>query len=241
MEIEATLTAQADRLVGLDETSQISLVRKQFLVDKFLTHCSRVLASAYRAFQRYGPDSIFFRVTGSPNPELFNKGNPNENFDITISYDVLNTDPETQRAKLQEMVSLVQLDRNGRINMDSLLDAVANSIDPVLADSILQPSEAAYEQTVRQVTDDLAKIFAGIEMPARPNGSSVAVQIIEQYLNQPDIAQRKQSDQMFSDRMDKYAGQYIFQMQQAQNAQIGKIGTMPAGVGSVNTQSISGS
>lgn len=240
MEIEATLTAQADRLVGLDETSQISQVRKQFLVDKFLTHCSRVLASAYRAFQRYGPDSIFFRVTGSPNPDVFNKGDPDENFDITISYDVLNTDPETQRAKLQEMVSLVQLDRNGRINMDSLLDVVANSIDPVLADAVLQPSEAGYEQVVRQVTDDLAKIFAGIEMPARPNGSQIAMQVIQEYLNQPDIAQRKQADQMFSDRIDKYVGQYVFQMQQSQNAQIGKIGTMPAGVGSVNMQNNNG-
>lgn len=240
MEIEQTLSAQADRLVGLDETSQISQVRKQFIVDKFLSHASRVLSMAFRCFQRFGPDSVFFRVTGSPDPQVFTKGNPDENFDLTISYDVLNSDPETQRAKLQEMVSLLQLDRNGRINTDSLLEVIANSIDPVLADAVLQPSDASQEQVVKQVTDDLTKIFSGIEMPARPNGANIAMQVIQEYTSQPDIANRMQSDEMFAERINKYVGQYTFQMQQAQNAEIGKIGTAPSGVGSVNTQNING-
>ena len=36
--------------------------------------------------------------------------------------------------------------------------------------------------------------------------------------------------------MQKYVAQYQFQMQQAQNAQIGRIGTAPAQMGSVQTQ-----
>jgi hypothetical protein len=112
----------------------------------------------------------------------------------------------------------------------------ANSIDPVLADSILQPTEAAQQQVVKDVTDDLAKIFAGIEMPARPNGAQVAMQVIQQYTSQPDIAQRAQQDEVFAARLQKYAGQYTFQMQQMQNAEIGKIGTAPAQMGGMNTQ-----
>jgi hypothetical protein len=236
IEIEKTMEAQADRLCGLDETSQISQVRKQFLVDKFLQHSAEVLQMCYKCFQRFGPDSVFFRVTGSPDPVAFNKGNPDENYDIMISYDVLNSDPETQEKKLNQMVALTQLDRSGRINIDSLLDAAANSIDPVLADRVLQPTEAAQEQVVRQVTDDLAKIFAGIEMPARPNGAQIALTVIQQYASQPDVAQRLQSDEAFAARLEKYAGQYTFQMQQAQNAQIGRVGTEPAQMGDINTQ-----
>jgi len=238
IEIEKTMEAQADRLCGLDETSQISQVRKQFLVDKFLQHSAEVLQMCYKCFQRFGPDSVFFRVTGSPDPVAFNKGNPDENYDIMISYDVLNSDPETQEKKLNQMVALTQLDRSGRINIDSLLDAAANSIDPVLADRVLQPTEAAQEQVVRQVTDDLAKIFAGIEMPARPNGAQIALTVIEQYASQPDVEQRLQSDEAFAARLEKYAGQYTFQMQQAQNAQIGRVGTEPAQMGDINTQGI---
>jgi len=237
VEIEQTLLQQADRLMGLDE-SAMSQLKLQFLVNKFLKHSSEVIKLAYKCFQRFGPDSIFFRVTGSPDPQNFGKGNPNENFDVTISYDVLNTDPETQEKKLAQIQALTQLDRNGRINVDNLLTVIANSVDPVLADQILQPVEAAQDQVIKQVTDDLAKIFAGIEMPARPNGAQIAMNVIEQYTSQPDVQQRLAADQAFAARMQKYAGQYTFQMQQAQNAQIGRIGTEPAQMGGIQTQAL---
>jgi hypothetical protein len=237
-EMEQTMERQADAMVGLDFDDPTSQMRRQFLVDKFLSHTAEVLRLAYRCFQRFGPDSVFFRVTGSPDPQQFNKGNPDENFDIVISYDVLNSDPEAQEKKLNQLVSLTQLDRNGRISIDRLLEVAASSIDPTLADAVLQPAEEAQEQVVKQVTDDLSKIFAGIEMPARPNGAQIALQVIQQYTSQPDVAQRLQTDEAFAARIQKYAGQYSFQIQQAQNAQIGRIGTAPASMGAMQTQGI---
>lgn len=237
IEIEQTLQAQADRLMGLDE-SPISQLKLQFLVNKFLKHSADVIKLAYKCFQRFGPDSVFFRVTGSPDPQLFGKGDPLEDFDVTISYDVLNTDPETQEKKLAQIQALTALDRNGRINVDQLLTVIANSVDPVLADQILQPVEDSMQQVVKQVTDDLSKIFAGIEMPARPNGAQIAMQIIQQYVSQPDVQQRLAQDEMFRARLEKYQGQYTFMMQQAQNAQVGRIGTQPAAMGNVDTQNI---
>jgi hypothetical protein len=239
IEIEQTLEQQADRLVGLDETSSISGIRKQFLVDKFLSHSAEVMAMAFKCFQRFGPDEIFFRVTGNANPMTFTKGSADENFDIMISYDVLNTDPATQEQKLQQVVALTQMDRNGRINMDALLDVAASSIDPVLADNILQPAQQAAEQITGFVTDDLSKIYAGMEMPARPNGGQIAMQIISQYANQPDIAKRLQEDEAFAVRLQKYAGQYQFAQQQQINAtQYGQYGTSAASVGNIQTQNL---
>lgn len=237
IEIEQTLQAQADRLMGLDD-SPISQLKLQFLVNKFLKHSADVIKLAYKCFQRFGPDSVFFRVTGSPDPQLFGKGNPLEDFDVTISYDVLNTDPETQEKKLSQIQALTALDRNGRINVDQLLTVIANSVDPVLADQILQPVEDSMQQVVKQVTDDLSKIFAGIEMPARPNGAQIAMQVIQQYVSQPDVQQRLAQDEMFRGRLEKYQGQYTFMMQQQQNAQVGRIGTQPAAMGEIDTQNI---
>ena len=237
IEVEKTLLDQADRVMGLDEDSQISGVRKQFFVDKFLQHASEVLRMSYRCFQRFGPDSIFFRVTGVPDPMQFSKGDPDENFDIVVSYDVLNTDPDTQENKLSQMVQLMQLDRNGRINVDTLLDVLAGSIDPILADAVLQPTEVAQEKALKDITDDLTKIHAGIEVPARPNAGQVALQLIEQYVQQPDIAQRLQTDQGFAERLTKYQQQYQFaQMQQINATQYGQFGTAAAAVGDVQTQ-----
>ncbi len=228
IEIEQTMEQQADRLCGLDENSRISQVRQQFLVDKFLQHSAEVLRMCYRCFQRFGPDSIFFRVTGVPDPQIFDKGDPNENFDIVVNYDVLNSDTESQEKKLEQIVALTQMDRNGRINVDRLLDTIANAIDPVLADSILQPTEVAQEQVVKKVTDDLSKIYSGIEVNAQPNGAQIALQLIQQYAQQPDILQRLQTDQSFAARLEKYSAQYNFQLQQMENAQIGRLGTAPA-------------
>ena len=239
VEMENTMQQQADRLVGLDIDNPLSQIKQQFIVDKFLSHSAEVLNMCYRCFQRFGPDQVFFQVTGVANAQQFDKGNPDENYDTTISYDVLNNDPESQEAKLQQLVSLVQLDRNGRINVDALLDVIAASIDPILASAILQPAEAAQEQMVKQVTDDLTKISASIEVPARPNGAQVAMQVIQQYTQQPDVQQRLAQDEAFKGRLEKYHSQYVFQMQQAENAQIGKIGTAPASMGEVKTQGMS--
>ena len=238
LEMEQTQQSQADRLVGLDEGSAISQIRQQFLVDKFLSHTAEVLRMAFKCFQRFGPDEVFFRVTGTPDPIQFNKGNPDENFDILINFDVQNTDPETVKSKLQQFVQLNQLNANNRLNVDNLLDIAAAEIDPVMADAVLQPVETAQQEMVKDVTDDLAKIYSGIEMPARPSGASIAIQVIQQYTSQPDIAQRLQTDPAFAERLQKYAGQYTFQMQQAQNAQIGRVGTAPAQMGEIDTQNL---
>ena len=75
-------------------------------------------------------------------------------------------------------------------------------------------------------------------MPARPAGAQIAMQVIQQYTQQPDVAQRAQQDEAFRARLEKYAGQYTFQMQQAQNAQIGRVGTQPAQMGDIQTQNL---
>ena len=46
--MENTLPTLADKLVGLDEGAQISQIRKQFLVDKFLSHTAEVIKMSYK-------------------------------------------------------------------------------------------------------------------------------------------------------------------------------------------------
>lgn len=236
MEIEMSMNLQADRAVGLDLNSPISAVRQQFFVNKYLDHVKDVLGLAWKLFQRMGPDEIFFQVTGNPNPQTMTKGSPDENYSLTVSFDSLSADPENAESRMKQIGSLVQFDRNGRIDMDKFLEFAAMSIDPVFGDYVLQPAEESTAKVQKQVTDDLAKIYAGIEVPAQPNGAQIAMQMLQAYAQQPDVAQRAQQDQAFGERLKKYADQYQFQMQQAQNAQIGRIGTAPAQMGGMETQ-----
>jgi len=236
MEIELSMNAQADRAVGLDLSSPISSVRQQFYVNKYLDHVKDVLGLAWKLFQRMGPDEIFFQVTGNPNPQTMTKGSPDENYSFSVSFDSLSADPDNAESRMKQIGSLVQFDRNGRIDMDKFLEFAAMSIDPVFGDYVLQPAEEATAKVQKQVTDDLAKIYAGIEMPAQPNGAQIAMQMLQAYVQQPDVAQRAQNDEAFGGRLQKYAEQYQFQMQQAQNAEIGRIGTAPAEMGGIQTQ-----
>jgi hypothetical protein len=236
VEVEVSMTAQADRAVGLDMSNPISASRQQFVVSKFLDHVRDVLNMAWKLYQRMGPDEVFFQVTGNPNPQVMTKGSADENFSIVVNFDSQSNDPETAETQLKNMVSLVQLDRNGIMDVNKLLEFTASSINPIFADYVLQPAEEAQQKVAKNVTDDLAKIFAGIEVPAQPNGAQMAMQMIQAYVQQPDIMQRAQQDEAFAARLQKYSEQYSFQLQQMQNAEIGRIGTAPAQMGGVMTQ-----
>ena len=238
-EIEVSMTLQADRAVGLDFNNPLSSVRQQFFVDKFLSHVRDVLNVAWKLYQRIGPDEVFFQVTGNPNPQTMTKGDPDETFSITVAFDTQSNDPEVAETQLKGMISLAQLDRNGIVDINKMLEFAASAINPVFADYVLQPVEAAQEKMMKSVTDDLAKLYAGIEVPAQANGAQIAMQIIQSYVQQPDVADRAQNDEAFGQRLQKYAGQYQFMQQQAQNAEIGKIGTAPAQMGGTQTQGMS--
>jgi hypothetical protein len=169
-----------------------------------------------------------FRVTGNPDPQKFEKGDPDEDFDVLVSFDTLNNDPETVEKKSKQVISLLPLDNNGLIDVNKLLGFMLGAIDPNLADMVLQPAEQANEKMVKDVTEDLTKIYAGVEVGARPQGAQVAMNVIQTYVQQADIAERLQSDEAFMERFQKYAGQYQMMLQQQQNAVTGRLGTEKA-------------
>lgn len=236
VESELSMRSQADRAIGLDLENPLSAARQQYYIGKFLDHVKDVLTMAWKLYQRMGPDEVFFQVTGNPNPQVMTKGSPDEDFSIMVSFDSLSSDPDTAETQLKNMVQLVQLDRNGIMDVNKLLEFAASSINPIFADYVLQPAEEAQQKVQKSVTDDLAKIFAGIEVPAQPNGAQIAMQLVQAYVQQPDVAARAQSDEAFAARLQKYAGAYQFQLQQAQNAEIGRIGVAPAEMGGINLQ-----
>jgi len=234
--IEAQMISQADKAVGLDIENPLSNIRQQFYVNKFLDHVKDVLGLAFKLFQRMGPDEVFFQVTGSPDPQVMSKGDADDNFSIMVSFDTRETDPEAVESQMKNMANLIQLDRNGRINSDKLLELMAAGINSHLADYVLEPAEESKERMMKDVTDDLAKIYSGIEVPARSNGADFAMQLVQSYAQQPDVMQRIQNDEAFAARLEKYHQQYSMMQMQAQNAITGRLGTESAKVGSVETQ-----
>ena len=229
LEVESTMLAQADRMVGLSSPTEDpeAQMKRAFYMDKFLKHVQGVLSEAYKAFNLYGPPSLFFRVSGIPEPQEFTRMPADHQMDLRVQFDIQNSNPESVEKKLTQMLQLVQYDKSGKIDLGKMLEFAAAAIDPVLADTIMRPADGS-EDMAKDVAEDLTMIFAGIEVGARPQGQSIALQIIQKYLEQPDVAERAQNDQAFAARLQKYAGQYEFMQQQLQNREIGRLGTEPA-------------
>lgn len=237
-QLEKYVQQEAMDLVGLNENSQLSLQRQQFFINKFLTHCSEILKLAYKAFLVFGPDEKFFRVTGYPNEMVIYRSPEDEEIDVCISFDIQNQDPEMMKAKIQSILELARNSPKNTFDLQATEQLVANSIDPSIADIIIQPEGQGQEEMVKDVTDDLTKIYAGIPVGARPNGGQIAMQVIQEYTSQEDIQKRLQEDSGFVANIQNYAAQYQQQVVQQQNAEIGRLGAQPAQMGSVNTQNI---
>lgn len=237
-QLEKYVQQEALDLVGLNEASQLSSQRQQFFIDKFLTHCSEILKLAYKAFLVFGPDEKFFRVTGYPNEMVIYRSPDDEEIDVCISFDVQNQDPEMMKAKIAAILELARNSPSNTFNLQAAEQLAANAIDPSIADVIIQPEGQGEEEMVKDVTDDLTKIYAGIPVGARPNGGQIAMQVIQEYTQQEDIQKRMAQDAGFVANIQNYAAQYQQQVVQQQNAEIGRLGAAPAQMGNIETQNI---
>jgi len=237
-QLEKYVQQEAMDLVGLNEDSQLSSQRQQFFIDKFLTHCSDILKLAYKAFLVFGPDEKFFRVTGYPNEMVIYRSPDDEEIDVCISFDVQNQDPEMMKAKIAGILELARNSPSNTFNLQAAEQLAANAIDPSIADVIIQPQGQGQEEMVKDVTDDLTKIYAGIPVGARPNGGQIAMQVIQEYTQQEDIQKRMAEDAGFVANIQNYAAQYQQQVVQQQNAEIGRLGAAPAQMGNIETQNI---
>ena len=237
-QLEKYVQQEAMDLVGLNPSNELSAQRQQFFINKFLNHCSGILKKAYKSFLVFGPDEKFFRVTGYPNEMTIYKSPEDEEIDVCISFDVQNQDPEMMKSKIDAVLQLARTSPSNTFNLEATEQLAINAIDPSIADMIIQPEGQGQEEMIKNVTDDLTKIYAGIPVGARPNGGQIAMQVIQEYVSQEAIQARMQSDATFGANIQNYVAQYQQQVVQQQNAEIGRLGANPAQMGSVSTQNI---
>jgi hypothetical protein len=225
-EIEQTTLKMADAIASLDPENPLTPVRQQFFVNKTLQHGCAVLKLAYTCFQRFGPDEIFFNVTGVPDPIQMTNVQDDE-FDITITFDTLSNDPENAKAQAEFFSLLIQADKTGRLDAGRHTEFMARSVNSAYADYVLLPADENSQKLQRAITDDFAKLYSGVAVGPQPNGAQITLQMLQAWMQEPDVGERMQSDEPFANRVTNYAKQAQFQIQQAQNAETGKIGTAP--------------
>ena len=95
------------------------------------------------------------------------------------------------------------------------------------------PKETASQKAMDEERQTIAEIYAGVPPNVKPNDAhEMKLQIFQQWLAQPDVAQKVQQDPALQERIQNYLQQRQMQIQQKANAEIGRLGAAPTQFGS---------
>ena len=236
VELRRYIQEQADRYFGRNAPGVNPVeaqMKQQEVIDKVFHHLKHVLDQVYSLYQQYGPDQEYFRVTGMQDMQKYSKGNPNDRFDFYMQFDAATQDPEQMLERVNAIASLgAQLDKNGTLDTERLLQIAVGQIMPGAAESILLPKETAQAKAMEEERQTIAEIYAGVPPNVKPNDAhEMKLQVFQQWLQQPDVAQKVQQDPALQERIQNYMQQRNMQIQQKQNAQIGRLGAAPTQFG----------
>ena len=236
LELRRYLREQSDRYFGRNAPGVDpieSQLKQQDCIDKVFHHLKHLLDQVYSLYQQYGPDEEYFRVTGVRDMAKFQKGRPGERFDFYLSFDVATQDPAQMVERVKAVAELAgMLDKNGVLDTEQLLTIAIGQVLPGAAERIMLPKETASQKALEEERSTIAEIYAGVPPNVRPNDAhEMKLQIFQQWVAQPDVAQKVQEDPALQERISQYLKQRQFAVQQRENAQIGRLGTSPTQFG----------
>jgi hypothetical protein len=212
---------------------QMSMIHTQEMIDSYLLDMKLCVIQTMALAQQYMTPEEVSRVTG--NASLAFSASPQDirgRFDITAEFDARLLDNEALGAKLDYLAKvLVPLDSFGVIDRAGLVKYMFQAVDPNMAAMLVQDIGAATQQEIEDEQGAFAKIAAGTEPPMKEGGQNaqVRLQTLQQIIqSNPAVSQRYQQDEIFRRMLDARMQAFQFQLQQSQNAVIGRVGAQPA-------------
>lgn len=203
-------------------------LQNQQLINKFLSGFSRVFNQIWKLYQQFGDDNVYYRVIGqqSEKPSRFGKGDPTESYDFYLNFDVQSMNSEQVEKKLTSLFAIAQqADKYGQVDWSKMLAVGMASIDPTIAETVIQPRQNATQQIVSEEKSALSRLFAGFVEDFNPKTPpEIAMQVMQQWMSMPDVQQRYGQDQTFKARVDTRAKQIQQAQVQIQNQQVGRLG-----------------
>jgi len=233
IEIENSTRAMVDSYFGSpgpNTPPEISQRRAQSLADNFLMDCSVAVSQTLQLMQQYLDDEVVARVIGQGQVWQFTRAEIQGQFHLQLDFDARDLNPEMVAEKLKLISSLVlPLDRLGIVDTSQIVELALSAIDPWMAQRSIRSTQAANEDQERDEKIILSLMVSGIESSMTPQDGmnyQLRLQVLEKAISsnpelQSKIQQRPLLHKMLVNRM-KFL---LFQVQQQQNAVIGRIGT----------------
>jgi hypothetical protein len=235
IEVEQATRADVDRYFGRMTESvnpNIAMLHMQDLADSWLLDMKVMMIQILALAQQYMLPEEISRVTGNATPLAEGAADIRGRYDITAEFDARTLDNAALEAKMTFLTqNLVPLDSMGVIDRAQLIKVMLGSVDQNLANLLVRDIGAATQMEVEDEQTAFAKIAAGTEPPLKEGGQNaqVRLQTLQQIIqSNPAVQQRYQQDEIFRSMIDARAQAFQFQLQQQQNAVIGRTGAQPA-------------
>jgi len=235
IEIEAATRLDVDRYFGRmadGVNPNMAMLHMQELVDSWLIDMKLVMVQIMSLAQQYMSPEEISRVTGNPLPFAASGADIRGRFDISAEFDARNLDNDALAAKMDFYSKvLVPLDQFGVVDRVGLIKVMAQAVDPNLATILIKDIGAATQAEIEDEQGAFARISAGAEPPLKEGGQNaqVRLQTLQGIVqSNPAVQQRYQQDEIFRKMIDARAQAFQFQLQQQQNAVIGRTGAQPA-------------
>lgn len=207
-------------------------LHQQFMVSGWLAEMKQCLSQTWQLMQQYMDPVEVLRVTGGGLSPL--KATREEivgRYDLQVEFDVRDLDMEYV-GKKAEMISRVvaPLDVAGVLDRAKLVEFLMGWIDPMLARELVKPGDVSALAEAEDEQTQIAKMATGMEPVNKPQGQNYALRLktIEQSVQtSPKLQQQLQGDELFRQLMENRVKFLRFQIDQQQNAQIGRVGVSP--------------
>ena len=213
------------------ENPQGNLIYRQDLIDSWLAEQKQVYEQTWALIQQFQPDLEVNIVTGGSLESFdFTREEIQGKYDLSIQFDARDLDAELIKEKIGFWREMMGMDSGGTIQSHVLIKRAAEWVDPIGAEEIISPPSQAQAKEFNKAQEVLTKAFSGVEPPPPDENaaSDLQLQVIQDAIQKnPQLQQRYQEDEIYKGIIDSYVQGLQFQMQQRENAQIGRTGTQP--------------
>ncbi len=231
-EVEESVRRFADEYFGrpVDEQNKVQAdVMRQDLANNWMNGLARVDTQIFKLCQQFMPDEIFFRVVGSSKakPLKATREEIQGGFDVSVGYNVGDLDNEVVSAKLGLIEKALMMDTTGRVDRNQALDVVFELIDPDIGERILKPAMDASQEEIEDEQTVATKLLNGLDVDVKPEGQAydLRLKVLENVFATNPLAQEAYSGkERVKEVVDKRVKQLRFQLQQRENAIIGRLG-----------------
>jgi hypothetical protein len=212
-----------------EENNQIEAqIVGQDLADNFMGSCAEADTHILKLCQQYMPEEFYYRVVGSSKAKSI-RGSREEiqgAFDVSVSYNVSDLDPEQVEKKLGYIEKALQWDITGRVDRDEVLTVGFEMIDPNMGERVLRPAEEAAQAEIEDEDNVLSKMASGIGTDVKPGQAyQMRLQRLQQRIMGSEKLKRMyQQDEEFKELVDNRMKQLGHQLEQRENAKIGRLG-----------------